>query len=74
MEDLAVYGYVTPMKLKIVIAIALADTVVRDTDVVLVSPAVFTRTILLFTSIYVSANRFLRPCIRHIVARLPIPS
>jgi len=39
MEDLAVYGYVTPMKLKIVIALALSDTVVRDADVILVRPA-----------------------------------
>ncbi|KAF8591588.1 Sedlin [Ramaria rubella] len=39
MEDLAVYGYVTPMKLKIVIALALSDAVVRDADVVLIFKA-----------------------------------
>ncbi|TFY57540.1 hypothetical protein EVG20_g8505 [Dentipellis fragilis] len=33
MEDVAVYGYVTPLKLKIVLAFALSDAVVRDADV-----------------------------------------
>ncbi|KAF7288241.1 hypothetical protein HMN09_01414300 [Mycena chlorophos] len=32
-EDVAVYGYQTPLKLKIVIAFALSDTVVRDAEV-----------------------------------------
>lgn len=40
MEDVAVYGYMTPLKLKIVVALALSDTVVRDADVVLVRPRV----------------------------------
>ncbi|KAF8529193.1 trafficking protein particle complex 2 [Hysterangium stoloniferum] len=39
MEDLAVYGYVTPTRLKIVIALASSDAVVRDADVVLVFKA-----------------------------------
>lgn len=39
MEDLAVYGYVTPAKLKIIIALALSDAVVRDSDIVLVFKA-----------------------------------
>lgn len=36
MEDLAVYGYVTPTKVKIVVALALSDAVVKDADVILV--------------------------------------
>ncbi|KIJ56866.1 hypothetical protein M422DRAFT_198129 [Sphaerobolus stellatus SS14] len=39
MEDLAVYGYVTPTKVKIVVALALSDIVVRDADVVLIFKA-----------------------------------
>ncbi|CAE6397784.1 unnamed protein product [Rhizoctonia solani] len=34
MEDLAVYGYITPTRVKIILALALADYVVRDADVV----------------------------------------
>ncbi|KAH6914934.1 trafficking protein particle complex 2 [Coprinopsis sp. MPI-PUGE-AT-0042] len=33
MEDVAVYGYVTPLKVKIVLALALTDTVVKDAEV-----------------------------------------
>ncbi|KAJ7129716.1 Sedlin, N-terminal conserved region-domain-containing protein [Mycena epipterygia] len=33
MEDVAVYGYITPLKVKIVIALALSDSVVRDVEV-----------------------------------------
>ncbi|KAK7049545.1 hypothetical protein VNI00_005576 [Paramarasmius palmivorus] len=33
MEDVAVYGYITPLKVKIVIALALSDTVVRDVEI-----------------------------------------
>jgi hypothetical protein len=29
-----VYGYVTPLKLKIVVALALTDAVVRDADII----------------------------------------
>lgn len=36
MEDVAVYGYMTPLKLKIVVALALSDSVVRDADVITV--------------------------------------
>jgi hypothetical protein len=59
MEDLAVYGalsglsyhltlrprlgYITPTRVKIIIALALADYVVRDTDVVNVRPYHFIR-------------------------------
>ncbi|ESK97597.1 trafficking protein particle complex subunit 2-like protein [Moniliophthora roreri MCA 2997] len=33
MEDAAVYGYITPLKVKIIIALALSDTVVRDLEI-----------------------------------------
>jgi len=36
MEDVAVYGYMTPLKMKIILALALADGVVRDADIVMV--------------------------------------
>ncbi|KAH9964224.1 Sedlin [Russula dissimulans] len=34
LEDVAVYGYVTPLKLKIVLALALSDAVVHDADII----------------------------------------
>ncbi len=37
MEDVAVYGYITPLKVKIVLALALSDSVVRDIEVNMVS-------------------------------------
>lgn len=37
MEDLAVYGWIAPTKLKIVIALALTDAVVKDKEIVTVS-------------------------------------
>ena len=36
MEDVAVYGYITPLKMKVVLALALSDSVVRDADVTMV--------------------------------------
>jgi len=36
MEDVAVYGYITPLKVKIVLAMALSDTVVRETEIIAV--------------------------------------
>ena len=36
-EEVAVYGYMTPLKVKIIIAIELTDSVVRDADVIAVS-------------------------------------
>lgn len=36
MEDVAVYGYMTPLKVKIVLALALSDSVVKDVDVIMV--------------------------------------
>lgn len=37
MEDVAVYGYVTPLKVKIIIALPLSDTIVKDADIIMVS-------------------------------------
>lgn len=33
MEDVAVYGYITPLRVKIVLAFALSDSVVKDAEV-----------------------------------------
>ncbi|PFH46323.1 hypothetical protein AMATHDRAFT_155622 [Amanita thiersii Skay4041] len=33
LEDVAVYGYITPLKVKIVLAFAMADTVIKDVEV-----------------------------------------
>ncbi|KIJ70503.1 hypothetical protein HYDPIDRAFT_105246 [Hydnomerulius pinastri MD-312] len=35
MDDVAAYGYVTPLKVKIVLALALSDSVVRDAEVIM---------------------------------------
>ena len=37
LEDVAVYGYITPMKIKIVLTLALTDDLVRDADIISVS-------------------------------------
>jgi len=37
MDDVAAYGYITPLKMKMVVALALTDSVVRDVDVIAVS-------------------------------------
>ncbi|OCH90960.1 Sedlin [Obba rivulosa] len=42
MEDVAVYGYITPLKVKIIIALALSDAVVRDADVITIFRALHT--------------------------------
>jgi hypothetical protein len=39
MEDVAVYGYITPLRVKIVLALALSDSVVRDADVIMIFKA-----------------------------------
>lgn len=36
MEEAAVYGYVTPLKVKVILALTLSDAVVRDLDVIAV--------------------------------------
>ncbi|EIW61424.1 Sedlin [Trametes versicolor FP-101664 SS1] len=42
MEDVAVYGYMTPLKVKIIIALALTDAVVRDADILTIFKALHT--------------------------------
>ena len=37
MDDVAVYGYITASKMKMVLALSLSDTVVKDVEVVNVS-------------------------------------
>lgn len=37
MDDVAVYGYITASRMKIILALSLSDTVVRDVEVVNVS-------------------------------------
>jgi len=41
MEEVAVYGFMTPLKLKIIVALALTDTVVRDQDMLIVRLLLF---------------------------------
>ncbi|GJE84524.1 trafficking protein particle complex 2 [Phanerochaete sordida] len=41
-EDVAVYGYMTPLKVKIIIALELSDAVVRDADVIAIFRALHT--------------------------------
>lgn len=36
MEEVAVYGYITPLKVKIILALTLTDAIVRDLDVIAV--------------------------------------
>ncbi|KAF8655305.1 hypothetical protein AX16_003202 [Volvariella volvacea WC 439] len=33
LEDVAVYGYITPLKVKIILALALSDSVIRDLEI-----------------------------------------
>jgi hypothetical protein len=37
MEDVAVYGYITPLKVKIIVALPLTDSVVKDVEITAVS-------------------------------------
>ncbi|KAF9462617.1 Sedlin [Collybia nuda] len=54
MEGVAVYGYITPLKVKIIVALALSDSVVRDAEISMIFKA--------FHMAYYSAisNPFLR--------------
>jgi len=36
MDNVAVYGYITPLRVKIVLGLALSDFVVRDVEVIMV--------------------------------------
>lgn len=38
MDDIAAYGYITPLKVKIVLALPLTDSVVRDAEVIMACP------------------------------------
>ncbi|KAL9712684.1 hypothetical protein Ac2012v2_003921 [Leucoagaricus gongylophorus] len=42
LEDVAVYGYITPLKVKIVLALALTDSVVKDLDMLTIFKAMHT--------------------------------
>lgn len=60
MEDVAVYGYVTPLKLKIVLTLGLTDSVVRDADVTMVrSHYTFSKDI----AESFETSRYFAPCI-----------
>lgn len=37
MEDVAVYGYITPLKVRIIVALPLTDSVVKDVEITAVS-------------------------------------
>ena len=37
LEDAAVYGYITPLKVKIVLALPVSDSVIRDAEIITVS-------------------------------------
>jgi len=39
MEDVAVYGYITPLKVKIIVALALSDSVVKDAEIIMIFKA-----------------------------------
>ncbi|KAF9534897.1 trafficking protein particle complex 2 [Crepidotus variabilis] len=39
MEDVAVYGYITPLKVKIILALALSDAVVKDAEIITIFKA-----------------------------------
>jgi hypothetical protein len=41
MEDVAVYSYITPLKVKIILALALTDSTVKDLDIIAVRGAFF---------------------------------
>jgi hypothetical protein len=59
MEDVAVYGYITPLKVKIVLALALSDSVVMDVEVIMVRPLFPVQhlvSLILF-------DRYAKPCI-----------
>lgn len=68
LEEVAVYGYVTPLKLKIVLALALSDAVVRDADVISVRLLFFSRRSPLCSLILPIVNRFSRRCTGLIIA------
>jgi len=69
MEDVAVYGYITALKMKIVIAIPFSDAVVRDAEVIVVSSVSYSHALFLPCSFYLI--RYSKPCIWPIIMRSP---
>lgn len=62
MDNIAVYGYITPLRVKIVLGLALNDFVVRDVEVIMVWPSLFSSSavlILSFVDIQSPAQRIL---------------
>lgn len=74
MEDVAVYGYVTPLRVKIILALALTDAVVRDVDVIAVRMPPRRFSTLLTLSLLLYQRSFAEPCTRHTASRSPIRS
>ena len=70
MEDVAVYGYITPLKVKIIIALALTDSVVRDADVLTVCTSPGLASVTLTHCTCADVPRFSALCIRHTDKRL----
>jgi hypothetical protein len=69
MDDVAVYGYVTASKLKIVLAFALSDVVYKDADVTAVSSRFFSG-----RARSCNMPRFSKPCTLRTIALSRIPS
>jgi len=63
MEDVAVYGYVTPLKVKIIVALPLSDAVVKDAEIVMVST---------MHNDFFNANEISR-CSKHFTWRIILP-
>jgi hypothetical protein len=70
MEDVAVYGYITPLKLKIVLALALSDSVVKDVEITMVNQKL--RPVL--TVAEIQLYRFSKRCIWPTILPFRIPS
>ena len=68
MEDVAVYGYMTPLKVKIIIALALTDSVVRDADVLTVLLSTHSAAIMISSSRLTQIFRALHTAYRQAVA------
>jgi len=54
MDDIAAYGYITPLKMKIVLALPLTDSVVRDAEVIMTFKALH------LAYYHASSNPFIR--------------
>ncbi|KZT62251.1 Sedlin, partial [Calocera cornea HHB12733] len=56
LEDQAVYGYVTPTRIRIVVSIALTDTLVRDADMITIFKSLHTAYARSLANPFLSAN------------------